>query len=239
MFNPKHLDNLVKNGFSKNLLTKFLSIEEQKYLKSKKHIKIVFSNTYPEEERKRALIIKDDYEDEIDFNISILEFSYNTRFYRISHKDALGSLMALGITRDVVGDIIIGERNFIIVCKELSSHIKSNLNFINRASIEISEVSFTELQNLDIVNYLDEQIIISSRRLDVIISHVAKVSRTKATEMINQSLVKVNGVIRLNGDYFVDFDDIISIRGIGRIIIKEELKVTKKNKIVLLIKKTL
>ncbi len=147
MFDSKRLDNLVKNGFSKNLLTKFLSIEEQKYLKSTKYVKITFSQTYPNEERKRAYIIKDDYHDEFGFNISILEISYNTKFYRISHKDVLGSLMALGITRDVIGDIIIGKRNFIIVCAELANHIKNNLNFIGRASVQLSEVNDSELKS--------------------------------------------------------------------------------------------
>lgn len=239
MFDLKRLDNLVKNGFSQDLLTKFLSIEEQKYLKQQPNVNITFSDTYPSEERKRAFITKDIIDEETEFNISVLEFKYNTKYYNVGHRDTLGALMALGITRDVIGDIIIGSRNFIIICSELAEHIKNNLHSIGRASIEIKDSKISELQMLDIVNYKEEQIIVSSRRLDVLLSQVAKVSRSKASDMIKESFVKVNGVYQLNSDYFVEFDDIISIKGIGRIIIKVELKKTKKNKIVLSILRTL
>lgn len=74
MFNVDRLENLVKNGLNKNLLTKFLSIEEQKYLQSIKYLKIYFSNTYPEEERKRAYLASEDIDEPIDFKIAILEF---------------------------------------------------------------------------------------------------------------------------------------------------------------------
>ena len=42
MFNVDRLENLVKNGLNKNLLTKFLSIEKQKYLQSIKYLKFIF-----------------------------------------------------------------------------------------------------------------------------------------------------------------------------------------------------
>ena len=40
-------------------LTKFLSIEEQKYLQNQKHVHVYFSNIYPQEERRRAFLTKE------------------------------------------------------------------------------------------------------------------------------------------------------------------------------------
>ena len=63
-------------------------------------------------------------------------------------------------------------------------------------------------------------------------------SREKAKQYISLKNVKINGVINTNPDYIVKIDDLISIHRFGRIILKEEIKKTKKDKYVLSILKT-
>jgi len=238
MFNVDRLENLVKNGLNKNLLTKFLSIEEQKYLQSIKYLKIYFSNTYPEEERKRAYLASEDIDEPIDFKIAILEFFYPEGFVQISHRDVLGALVSLGIKREVVGDIIISSRNFILFIEEMADFIINNLSMIKNSKVQFQKATIDDLLTVEINNYFEDQIIVSSLRLDNIVSEVSNISRAKACEMINNQLVKVNGIIKTNPSGRIAYDDIISIRGIGRIIIKGELKKTKKDKTVLRILKT-
>lgn len=238
MFSPERLDNLVKNGLSKNLLTKFLSIEEQKYLQNQKHVHVYFSNIYQQEERRRAFLTKETIYQEIDFKITVLEFTYNEKYYQLTHRDCLGALMALGIKRDVIGDIILSSKNFILVASEMADFIIHELRFIKNAAVEVKKSSYQDLLTLDITNFMEDKIIVSSYRLDNIVSEVCSISRTKASKMIENQLVKVNGLYKLQGHYRCEFDDILSIRGFGRVIIKEEIKQTRKQNIILRILKT-
>lgn len=146
--------------------------------------------------------------------------------------------MSLGIKREVVGDIIISSRNFILVIEEMADFIINNLSMIKNAKVQFQKATVDDLLTVEINNYFEDQIIVSSLRLDNIVSEVSNISRAKACEMINNQLVKVNGIIKTNPSGRIAYDDIISIRGIGRIIIKEELKKTKKDKTVLRILKT-
>ena len=63
-------------------------------------------------------------------------------------------------------------------------------------------------------------------------------SREKSKQYINLKNVKINGIVNTNPDYIVKIDDLISIHRFGRLIIKEELNKTKKDKYVLRVLKT-
>ena len=110
----------------------------------------------------------------------------------------------------------------------MADFIINNLSMIKNAKVQFQKATVDDLLTVEINNYFEDQIIVSSLRLDNIVSEVSNISRAKACEMINNQLVKVNGIIKTNPSGRIAYDDIISIRGIGRIIIKEELKKTKK-----------
>lgn len=226
------INEYIKNAQKKDVLTKFLTLEEQKQIKN---VNVVFSNIG--EERKRAYLFKGQVED-IDFKIDVIEVSYNTKFYSLTHSQVLGALMGLGITRECIGDIIVKDKIYIIAISEISEFILNNLNKIDKASVNLKKVDPSILDGMDIDNYIDTNIIISSLRLDVIVSAVTNLSREKAKEYINLKNVKVNGVVNTNCDYFVKEEDLISIRGFGRTVVKEVVKMTKKDRLVLHVKRT-
>lgn len=226
------INEYIKNAHKKDVLTKFLTLEEQKQINN---IKVVFSSIG--EERKRAYLYKGEIED-IDFKIDVLEISYNTKFYSLNYSQVLGSLMGLGITRECIGDIIVKDKIYIIVISEISEFILNNLNKIDKANITIQRVDTSILDGIEVENYYDTNIIIASMRLDVIVSSITNLSREKVKEFINLKNVKVNGVVNTNIDYLVKEEDLISIRGFGRTIINEIVKMTKKDRIVLHVKRT-
>lgn len=226
------IDELLKNAQKKDVLTKFLSLEEQKQIKG---INCLFSNIG--EERKRAYLSKNIIND-VDFNIDVLEVSYNTKFYELNHSQVLGSLMGLGISRDCIGDIIVSKNIYIIVISEMSTFVINNLNKIDKASINIQKVDANIIETINVDKYVSENIIISSMRLDVIVSSITNLSREKVKEFINLKNVKVNGIITTSIDYITKTDDLISIRKFGRTVIKEIVKKTKKDRIVLHVLRT-
>lgn len=226
------IEEYIKNAQKKDLLTKFLSIEEQKQLKGVNYLLSPI-----EGERKRAYLSKGEISD-VDFNIDVLEISYNKKFYNLSHSQVLGSLMGLGIVRDCIGDIIIDDKILIIVVNEMSEFIINNLNKIDKASINIKKVDANIIETLKLDNYIDDNIIVSSMRLDVIACAITKLSRERIKEYINLKNIKVNGVVNTNIDYITKPDDLISIRKFGTTVIKEIVKTTKKNRIVLHVLRT-
>jgi len=232
----KTIDDFIKNiNNKKNNLSKFLTEEEQILLK-KYNNKIFFPEFC---ERKRALIYNDQ-NGEYDINdyITVFKVEYNKKFGNINHRDVLGSLMGLGIKRECIGDIVVTDNIYFFTIKEMENYILNNLITIGRVNVSLIKVSIEEINNINFDNYIEDTIIVSSYRLDNIISERCALSREKAKIYINLKNVKINGVINTNPDYIVKINDLISIHKYGRLIIKEEVNKTKKDKYVLRVLKT-
>lgn len=230
------VNELIKNiNNSSKSVSKFLSLEEQVQLNKVKN-KVFFPI---DSERKRVIIFKNDIEEfKIDDYISIIKISYNKKFGEINHRDVLGSIIGLGIKRECIGDIIVDEDIFVYVIKEMEYFIINNLIKIGKVSVDVKLSSTDELQNITVDNYIEDTFIVSSYRLDTIISERCSLSREKAKQYIILKNVKINGVINVNPDYVVKIDDLISIHRFGRLIVKEEIKKTKKDKYILRVFKT-
>lgn len=228
-----YVNDLLKNiDSSKIIVSKFLSIEEI-LLFSKYKNKILFPENC---ERKRIIFNADEFD--INEYISIIKINYNKKFGNIGHRDVLGSLMGLGIKRECIGDIIIDEYIYVFVIKEMENFIINNLIKIGKINVDTIVVGFDEITDIKIDSYIEDQIIVSSYRLDTIIAERCSLSREKAKQYIVLKNVKINGVINYNPDYIVKIDDLISIHRFGRLIIKEEVKKTKKEKYILRVLKT-
>ena len=228
------MNEYLKNAKKKTILTKFISMEEQKILENSKLNYLYSSEIH---ERKRAFISSSQI-DEDGFNITVLKIKYNKNFYELTHPMVLGALTGLGITRECIGDIIISDDIYIIVIAEMEEFIIKNLTSIDKASVEVIKTNSEELENIEVNNYYEDNIIVSSMRLDAIVSTITNYSREKAKLFILQKNVKLNGIVRTNIDENIKVGDLLSIHRFGRTIIMDIVRKTKKDKIVLLIKKT-
>lgn len=182
-------------------------------------------------ERKRALIMPDYLTaNQDDFQINLFEIDYPKKFVTIEHPQVLGSLMSLGLKRGKFGDILLkdGKIQF-FVSAEISDYLKSNLESIGRAAIELKEL---ELEKAILVenSFLDQEITVSSLRLDTIISGIHHLSRQKSLLFIQQGHVKVNWTVTENPSFECDIGDMLSVRGFGRVKILSIEGKTKKEK---------
>lgn len=228
------VENIIKNISSYFTLTKFLTLEEQKIIEQKCKYYVF----YPlESERKRAIVSKNEITNK-DFQIEILKITYNKKFGNIAHKDVLGAILGLGIKRECIGDIIVSDDIYVYAIKEMSSFIVNNLITIGKVNVIVKLSSFDEIKDINIDNYIEDEMLISSYRLDTIVSERTNLSREKAKQYVILKNVKVNGNININPDYIVKINDLISIHRYGRIIIKEEIRKTKKDKIIIKVLRT-
>lgn len=151
----------------------------------------------------------------------------------LTHRDYLGSLMGLGIKREFIGDII-PINNFsalVFVRNEIKSYIIDQLDKVGRFSVVISEYQGST-DNLS-TNTEEIDVIVTSMRIDNVVGACANVSRALSTELIEHDKVFVNYSIPTKVSQLVHFGDTVSIRGYGKYKIIEQVKSTKKDRLVI------
>ncbi|MFI3283672.1 MAG: YlmH/Sll1252 family protein [Erysipelotrichaceae bacterium] len=161
--------------------------------------------------------------------------TYKNTFCKISHRDVYGALMALKLTPEMLGDIFVFEDKIVIYAlKQIQMDIIQNLSKIHQLNLSF-KVS-------DILYYKEDQFllfekVVSSVRLDAIVSAMANTSRENAKEMIRLKMVKINHVIVENATKSVQTKDIISIQKTGRFVFDGVVKETKKDRLLIAYKK--
>lgn len=218
-------------------LSDFLDPREQQIVSSiignaNEETKYIFFGGGDETERQRGIIAP--YYEEItekQFEITLLEGTFDSKFNRLEHRDILGAFMSLGIDRKKVGDIFVADDRFqIIVTAELSSYIMMNLTQIKNARIDLKERDFSNLiRKLD--QWKTASQTVSSLRLDIMVKEIYRISRKDAVSYIKGNRVKVNHTDIDDPSVQVIADDLISVRGHGRSKIVEINGRTRKDKI--------
>lgn len=157
---------------------------------------------------------------------------------KYTHRDYLGGLMKLGLKREKIGDIIVWEQGaHIIVLKEIVAFLKQHLESLTR--FQKAQISIKNIEQLHECNIKKEEIeiMVSSMRLDNIVSELSKTSRTKAEEIIRQERVFVNYEVVVKDSKVLKIGDKLTIRGKGKFEIKEQIGTTKKGRTILNIEK--
>ena len=151
----------------------------------------------------------------------------------ISHRDILGTLISLGIDREKIGDIVFN--NEIIefaLLNEAIDIVLFSLDRIKNVSVKAEVKDTNILQNSSIIDKSYKGTV-ASMRLDCIIAELIKTARTKAQTLIKQGKVKVNHVEERKINLLIDEDDVISVSGTGRFVIKSKGNLTKKNRTII------
>lgn len=147
----------------------------------------------------------------------------------LTHRDFFGSVMALGLKREVLGDIIVFENCGYLFCKdEISGYICENLTSVKRTTVSCTEVAAPPVQSVALPDV--SEIIVASERLDALVAAVYGFSRSVSKELIEQGRVSVNSVAAMGADAQLVQGDIVSVRGSGRFIFEGILRQTKKGR---------
>lgn len=199
---------------------------------------------YDEAERRILVVYPEKY------NEKMLEKNYNkmVKIVRVqlpeeekgkySHRNYLGGIVKLGLKREKVGDIIVQEQGAdIITIQDFADILKQQLPSLTR--FENSQITIEEIENMQKREVKIEQvkIIVPSLRLDNFVSDLARTSRSKAVQIIDQERVFVNGQNETKASKQLKLNDIITIRGKGRFVIKEFSGTTRSGRTVVLIEK--
>lgn len=169
------------------------------------------------------------YDEIKEFPVSALEITFR-KADKLTHRDFLGALMSLGIERETIGDILVGDGRCVVFVKsEIKDYIMSQLFKIGNAGVKIHEAGPDELpqgRGFDELN-----LTVSSLRLDNIVAAVSGLSRDKTKQLILSGNVTLNYLPCDNVSKSISDGDSLSIRGKGKYKIGGVLGETKKHRI--------
>lgn len=220
----------------KQLIYNFLNKQKVKNYK--------FYGGFEEAERVLAVFYPEKLEDlmqNINFNeyIKVIRITLpNENKGKYTHKNYLGALMKLGLKREKIGDIVVDEDGADIIIKEdILKFLITNLSQLTRfQKSKIEEIKLKELRKT-IIQKEKMTITVSSMRIDNIVAELAKCSRNKANELLEQERVFVNYEVITKTTKQIKEGDKITIRGKGRFEIKQVLGNTRKGRIMVEIEK--
>ena len=171
---------------------------------------------YDEAERKMVGIFPDNVTENM-FPLSAIKIVHKKNLI-LSHKDVLGSIIGLGISRSSIGDILPTKSYCTVICTDIVAPvIIDELNRVGREGVSSTETTLLGIKSVR--EYEKISGTVSSLRLDSIVALLAKCSRSKALELIVSGNVQHNYIVEERPAIVLDIGDVITIRRHGKFII--------------------
>ena len=233
----KRLIELSNQAYTKDIVTfsDFLNLNELNILhttpKDMFPARYETFGGYESSERQMVAFLPDALYYEYIYPIQIVEISpANTKFAEdLSHRDYLGAIINLGIERCKLGDILLQEQKALLFArKEISSYIAENLSCIRHTTVTANILETTCISYEPRFQEITGNV--ASIRLDTVLTVAFPMSRSKMCAYIENGKVFVNGKLITSNGYHIKENDIISVRGLGRIKFIEVLSETRKGR---------
>lgn len=215
--------------------TVFLSPREQRMAQSMLNAAgirsgYVFDGGYEEAERKILIFLPDWAEEAAGDELVFLRASFHGE-ESLTHRDILGSLMGLGVTRERVGDILVSPHSADIAASpSLREFFLREWDQAGRVKLTVTEIERSELR----VPQAQVKVIrdtVSSLRLDAVAAAAFSMSRGRAAELIAAGKVNLDHVPCLKGDKPVAEGAVITARGFGKAKLRQVGGLSKKGRI--------
>ena len=233
----KRIRELANLSWQRDIVTfsDFLNLNEQNIVSSLKHqfpqIVMETSGGYENAERQMVAFHPDALAFTWEYPIDCLRIEPKALKFseELSHRDYLGALLNLGIERSKIGDLAVTDDSCLIFCHaDMSDFIYKEFTRVRHTLISVVKMQLSEF------HYMPERTEIkgnvSSIRLDSVLSSAFPMSRSKLVGYIEGGKVFVNGKMITSNGYRLKENDIISVRGMGRIQYDSVISETKKGR---------
>ena len=154
-----------------------------------------------------------------------------------SHRDVLGALMGLGITREKLGDILFSPGGCDVLClADAAPILLSQWDSVGRWKIKLQQSSLSQLEVKppEVRTIRDT---VATLRLDAVLASGFSTSRGKAADLISAGRVMVNHRECLKADKPVTQGDVLTCRGLGKCVVKEVPGQSRKGRIMLVLER--
>ncbi len=209
----------IWSWFEGNLSTRDFKVESNGLFEDAERRMISFNNTY-----------------ESPFPMKLIKIQNTSKFSSLAHRDFLGGILSLGIERSKLGDLLVDENVcYVPVHEDIEDFVLYNISKISKVVCK-AEI----IDNLELIpkrTFEEEVILVSSLRIDGIVSKITRLSRAKAQVMIEQGQVLIDYVKIKDKSYELKGEERITIRGLGKFILGNSIGNSKSGRIKIIIKK--
>ena len=200
------------------------------------HPKHLFHGGYEGAERTVCVFLPDWQEPEdwtAEDELAAIEAAYPPTGADLTHRDLLGGLMGIGLTREKVGDILVGDTAAQIVClKEAAPIILSQFDQAGRYRLRLKEIPLSALSPAPAEVKLIHDTV-STLRLDAVLASGFSLARGKAADLVTTGRVSLNHRECLKSDKPVAEGDILTCRGLGKCVVKTVGGQSRKGRIII------
>ena len=215
----KIIDSLYNKGY-----TNFLTGKDLMQVKSK-----LSKNEYkiyePFEECSKVILYKK--------TIPSIKLYKIVSKVELRHQDILGTIFSLGLKQDTFGDITKYQDSFyIFLLPHLVDYFKYNLVEIKNNKIELVEDDINITDNFK-QEYIIKEYIVSSLRIDNIISTITNNSRNQVLDKFLNKEILLNYEEEIKPTRTLRENDIFSIRKYGKYKFSKIIKTTKKGGLII------
>lgn len=244
------LEDKIKECKTKNKIvnTEFLNMNQknivQKQLNRLKEKNYIFFGGYKEAHSEVLIIYPQKFPAEVIKEnmkniIKVIKIKLPKELIgKYEHKNYLSAVMIQGLGRERIGDIIVhSDEAYIIMLKENAEYLKNSLQDLTRfkkSQIDIIDYEDVKLKSQEFEEF---NIKVASNRIDAIVAELAKTSRNKAEEYIDNKRVLINYQEEIKYTRSVRESDVIVIRGKGKFIIDNIGEKNQKGRLAIRIKK--
>ena len=198
-------------------------------------IAVSFNGGYAGAERQRAVFQHEDFRGTPSWEIAVVEAVWKDAFAHISHRDVLGAIMGLGVEREIIGDIQIQQGAARIVTAEnMADFLLTNCVQFGAAHVTCSLGELSALLPRG-ERCKEIRATVASLRADSIAAAGFGMSRSRAAADIAAEKLKLNWQSVKSASQAVKEGDVLSMRGRGRLEVKEIRGQTKKGRISVLL----
>ena len=187
-----------------------------------------FDGGWPDAERVQVCFHPEDVPPE--FTALWVEARWNARFSTVEHRDLLGSLMGMGMDRELFGDLIALEGCALVyTLPEMALRLPMEWTQAGRATLKVTVPDTPPVIEPPRGTLLRDTV--ASPRLDSLLASGMRTSRSRAAELIRQGSVMVDHRAEERVDRLLMPGQLISVRGFGRIRLTEVGQPTRRDRL--------
>ena len=178
---------------------------------------VLLHGGHPDAERRAAFFLPG-WMDESAFDVSehICAIECIARFGSPGHRDYLGGVLALGIGREWLGDILTeGERAWLFCLPSVKEFLLLNLERVGRWGVRAREISPADVPQRERA-VRERSFTVMSPRLDAVCAGMFSLSRAAAAAAIAAGGVTRNYVPCMKPDVLCAAGDVLALRGRGK-----------------------
>ena len=207
-----------------NQSTFFLDPKELREVQSKLK-KGTYSIYYPYKDSEKNIIYTNNIPNVLLYEIKVGK--------KVRHQDILGAMYSLNIDSSLFGDILLIDGHYYIYILDLvRNYFESNFLNVNNASVELENIDIDYLKDYE-RSYDKMELIVSSNRIDTVISSICHIGRSNISDMIKKKEIILNYDFLKDSSYKLKDGDVFSIKRIGKFKYNGILKNTKSNHLII------